>query len=74
MLGGIQKQTKYNIKREKKSNMSSKIKKRNYDLDIKNLTDQEEEIIYSSTELMQMLETSFTKSNEMLNKLKEAVK
>ena len=54
--------------------MSSKIKKRNYDLDIKNLTDQEEEIIYSSAKLMQMLETSFTKSNELLNKLKEAVK
>ncbi len=50
------------------------IKKRNYDLDIKNPTKQEEEIIYSSTELMQMLETSFTTSNELLNKLKEAVK
>ena len=50
------------------------IKKRNYDLDIKNPTKQEEEIIYSSAELMQMLETSFAKSNELLNKLKEAVK
>ena len=50
------------------------IKKRNYDLDIKNPTKQEEEIIYSSAELMQMLETSFATSNELLNKLKEAVK
>ncbi len=50
------------------------IKKRNYDLDIKNPTKQEEETIYSSTELMQMLESSFAKSNDLLNKLKEAVK
>lgn len=50
------------------------IKKRNYDLDIKNPTKQEEEIIHSSAELMQMLETSFAKSNDLLNKLKEAVK
>jgi len=50
------------------------IKKRNYDLDIKNPTKQEEEQIYSSAELMQMLETSFAKSNDLLNKLKEAVK
>ncbi len=50
------------------------IKKRNYDLDIKNPTKQEEEIIYSSAELMQMLEKSFAKSNALLNRLKEAVK
>jgi type I restriction enzyme M protein len=50
------------------------IKKRNYDLDIKNPTKQEEEIIYSSAELLQMLETSFAKSNDLLNKLKDAVK
>ena len=50
------------------------IEKRNYDLDIKNPTKQEEEIIYSSAELMQMLETSFAKSNDLLKKLKEAVK
>lgn len=50
------------------------IKKRNYDLDIKNPTKQEEEIIHSSAELMQMLETSFAKSSDLLNKLKEAVK
>ena len=50
------------------------LEKRNYDLDIKNPTKQEEEIIYSSTELMQMLETSFATSNDLLNKLKKAVK
>ena len=50
------------------------IKKRNYDLDIKNPTKQEEEIIHSSAELMQMLEASFAKSNDLLNKLKETVK
>jgi len=50
------------------------IKKRNYDLDIKNPTKQEEEIIHSSAELMQMLESSFAKSSDLLNKLKEAVK
>ena len=47
---------------------------RNYDLDIKNPTKKEEEIIYSSKELMQMLESSFAKSNNLLSKLKEAVK
>ncbi|MCK5538160.1 MAG: N-6 DNA methylase, partial [Bacteroidales bacterium] len=50
------------------------IKKRNYDLDIKNPTKQKEDIIHSSTELMQMLETSFSTSSDLLNKLKEAVK
>ncbi len=50
------------------------IEKRNYDLDIKNPTKEEEEIIYSSAELMEMLETSFSTSSDLLNKLKEAVK
>jgi len=50
------------------------IEKHNYDLDIKNPTKQEEEIIYSSAELMRMLETSFATSNDLLNKLKKAVK
>lgn len=50
------------------------IVKRNYDLDIKNPTKEEESIEYSSTMLMEMLESSFEKSNELLNKLKEAVK
>jgi len=48
--------------------------KRNYDLDIKNPTKEEEVIEHSSSELMEMLETSFSKSSDLLNKLKEAVK
>ena len=47
---------------------------RNYDLDIKNPHKKEETIEHSSSELMQMLETSFAKSNILLNQLKEAVK
>ena len=47
---------------------------RNYDLDIKNLNKQEETHDYSSIELMQMLEKSFGKSQDLLNKLKVAVK
>lgn len=47
---------------------------RNYDLDIKNPTKQEEVHEYSSTELMELLHTSFEKSNALLNQLKEAVK
>lgn len=47
---------------------------RNYDLDIKNPTKQEEVQEYSSAELMEMLHTSFEKSNGLLNQLKEAVK
>ena len=47
---------------------------RNYDLDIKNPTKQEEAHEYTSTELMELLHTSFEKSNALLNLLKEAVK
>ena len=47
---------------------------RNYDLDIKNPTKQEEVQEYSSAELMEMLHLSFEKSNGLLNQLKEAVK
>ena len=47
---------------------------RNYDLDIKNPTKQEEVHEYNSAELMQLLHTSFEKSNALLNQLKEAVK
>lgn len=47
---------------------------RNYDLDIKNPTKQEEAHEYNSVELMEMLHTSFEKSNALLNHLKEAVK
>lgn len=47
---------------------------RNYDLDIKNPTKQEELHEYNSLELMELLHTSFDKSNALLNQLKEAVK
>ncbi len=47
---------------------------RGYDLDIKNPTKQEEEQEHSSTELMEMLDKSFSKSHDLLMKLKEAVK
>ncbi len=47
---------------------------RNYDLDIKNPTKQEEAHEYNSVELMELLHTSFEKSNSLLNQLKEAVK
>jgi type I restriction enzyme M protein len=47
---------------------------RNYDLDIKNPTKQEEAHEYNSVELIEMLHTSFEKSNSLLNQLKEAVK
>ena len=47
---------------------------RNYDLDIKNPTKQEEVHEYTSVELMELLHTSFEKSNALLNQLKKAVK
>ncbi len=47
---------------------------RSYNLDIKNPTKQEEEIIHSSAELMKMLEKSFNRSNELLKKLRSAIK
>ena len=47
---------------------------RNYDLDIKNPTKQEEAHEYNSEELMDLLHTSFDKSNALLNQLKNAVK
>ena len=47
---------------------------RNYDLDIKNPTKQEEVAEYSSIELMKMLEMSFSKSGILLGQLMEAVK
>jgi len=46
---------------------------RNYDLDIKNPTKQEEVHEYTSAELMELLHTSFEKSNALINQLKEAV-
>lgn len=50
------------------------IKDRNYDLDIKNPNKQEEEIIHSSAELMEMLDQSFSKSHDLLNQLLAAVR
>jgi type I restriction enzyme M protein len=47
---------------------------RNYDLDIKNPTKQEETHEYNSVELMDLLHSSFDKSNALLNQLKKAVK
>ena len=47
---------------------------RNYDLDIKNPTKHEDAHEYNSVELMDLLHTSFDKSNNLLNQLKEAVK
>lgn len=47
---------------------------RNYDLDIKNPIKQEEEHEYNTKELMQLLDKSFAKSNNLLNQLKQAVK
>lgn len=46
---------------------------RNYDLDIKNPSKQEEAHEYSSAELMEMLHQSFEKSNLLLEQLKQAV-
>jgi type I restriction enzyme M protein len=46
---------------------------KSFDLDFKNPTKQEEAHEYNSSELMQMLENSFSKSNTLLNQLKAAV-
>jgi type I restriction enzyme M protein len=47
---------------------------RNYDLDIKNPTKQEEAHEYNSTELIEMLHSSFDKSNSLLSQLKNKMK
>ena len=47
---------------------------RNYDLDIKNPTKQEEAHEYNSTELIEMLHYSFDKSNSLLSQLKNKMK
>ena len=47
---------------------------RNYDLDIKNPTKQEEAHEYNSTELIEMLNSSFDKSNSLLSQLKNKMK
>lgn len=46
---------------------------RNFDLDIKNPTKQEEVIEHSSAELMTKLSKSLDKTNELLEKLKQAI-
>lgn len=46
---------------------------RNYDLDIKNPSKQDEAHEYSSAELLEMLHQSFEKSNSLLEQLKQAV-
>lgn len=46
---------------------------RNYDLDIKNPTKQEQNQEYNSLELIDLLHISFDKSNALLNHLKKAV-
>lgn len=46
------------------------IKNDGYNLDIKNPHQEEEEEIYTSSELLDMLHNSFAKSDELLNKLK----
>ena len=47
---------------------------RGFDLDIKNPTKKEEEHEYHSAELMEMLEKSIGRSNELISKIKAAVK
>jgi len=50
------------------------IVERGYDLDIKNPTKPEEEKEYNSNEIIEMLESSFDKSQILLNQLKQAIK
>ena len=52
----------------------NKIIERGYDLDIKNPTKPDEEKEYSSTELIKMLSSSFEKSHQLLNQLKQSLK
>lgn len=47
------------------------IQERNFDLDIKNPNKQEDSHEYTSQEIIQLLEKSFNKSNELLNLLKQ---
>jgi len=46
---------------------------RNYDLDIKNPNKQEEQHEYTTQELMQLLDKSFAKSNDLLKQLKSLI-
>ena len=47
---------------------------RNFDLDIKNPNKKEESLEYSSKEIIQMLETSMTKSQDLLIQLKDEIR
>ncbi len=47
------------------------IKANGYNLDIKNPHKEEEEVVHSSAELLEMLHSSFAKSEELLSKLKK---
>ena len=49
------------------------IKANRYNLDIKNPHQPEEEKLYSSTELLDMLHQSFTKSDELLQQLRKGL-
>ena len=65
--------------KRKESDISWKVNiktiiERGFDLDIKNPTKKEEEQEYNSVELMEMLHASFEKSNDLLNKIKLALK
>lgn len=50
------------------------IKNRNYDLDINNPNQKEDAVEFNSSELMEMLEESFSSSKELLRKIKDKVK
>ena len=49
------------------------IKQRNYNLDIKNPHTTEEQRIYTSTELIELLDSSFSTSNKLLQQLKAEI-
>jgi len=49
---------------------AEEIKQRNYNLDIKNPHEAEEQRSYTSSELIELLDSSFTRSHEMLKQLK----
>lgn len=65
-------------KKRKESDLAWKvsidtIKERGWDLDIKNPNKEEDEVVHSTGELLDMLHESFRKSDELLGKLKKAV-
>ena len=67
------------VERRKESEVCWKVNiktiiERNYNLDINNPNKKEEVFEYSSLELMEMLDTSFDKSHNLLTQIREAVK